>query len=152
MLELNLIVEFAVPDDLLPVPYDDVVPKHASRAPRPSVMLVATIVQTGRGLITKHRVRDLSSGGLQVDNAAGMESGATVMISVGAVEADAATVKWVRDGLAGLAFETPIDPEDARQKAAIAPSSAAKPKAINANANPGAKAGWVEELQNPYRK
>lgn len=141
-----------MPRDLLSLPTDDLAPTHASRVKRPSVMLVATIVQTGRGLITKHRVRDISAGGLRVDNAAGMQLGATVMISVGALESDSATVKWVRDGLAGLAFETPIDPEDARQKAAIAPSVAAKPKAINSDTNSGAKAGWVEELQNPYRR
>lgn len=140
-----------VPDDSSSLDSEANIQKHSSRVPRKSVMLVATIEHTGTGLTTKHRVRDISSGGLRADNASRIEHGATVMISVGALEAVAATVKWVHDGWAGVAFVTPINPEVARQKAAIAPS-VPDPKAIIACENPGAKAGWIEDLHNPYRK
>jgi hypothetical protein len=83
-------------------------------------MLMATLQAVGKRA-SQHRVRDLSSGGLRVDNAAGLQAGAQVLVTVGAIEALEATIVWVRESFAGLAFSEPIEPEDARNKARVAP-------------------------------
>jgi hypothetical protein len=120
-----------------------------SRAPRAHVMLAATVEYFGGTLATRHRVRDLSPGGIRIDQAGPLRTGATVLITVGALEAVGATVKWVRDGQAGLAFAQPIDPEAARDRAMIAPrrSVSAKPHAAAAP-----RAGWIEGIRDPYRR
>lgn len=125
-------------------------PDPATRAPRVSVMLSATVERFGGGPQTRHRVRDLSSGGIRIDQAERLTSGATVLITVGALEAVGATVRWVRDGSAGLAFAHEIDPEQARTKAAIAPARAAKPPVISASPKPSARR--VGAMRNPYCK
>ncbi|TVV70227.1 PilZ domain-containing protein, partial [Sphingomonas solaris] len=85
------------------------------RAQRGSVLLIATIEHDGKQEPTRHRVRDLSTGGVRIDNALVLRVGDTVTVSIGAVHALAATVRWIRDGLAGLAFAAAIDPEQARK-------------------------------------
>lgn len=119
-----------------------------ARAPRNSVFLSATVERFGGGAPTKHRVRDLSTGGVRIDQAANLQAGATVLVTVGALEAVGATVVWVRDGAAGLAFAHPVDPDAARAKAAVAPRPATRPSAAGVVPT----AGWVPNLQNPYRK
>ena len=114
-------------------------------------MLSATVERFGGGAPTKHRVRDLSSGGVRIDQAEALKAGATVLISVGVLEAVGATVRWVADGSAGLAFAERIDPEQARMRAAIAPRGAAKP-AITQSAASAPGAGWVAGLRSPYAK
>ena len=115
------------------------------------MFLNATIECFGAGVPTNHRVRDLSAGGIRVDQATHLRVGATVLISVGALEAVGATVKWVKDGFAGLAFAKAIDPERARTRAAIAPRSGPARPAVKASATiPGA--GWVADLRSPYRR
>lgn len=123
----------------------------AARAPRASVMLSATVECFGGGAATKHRVRDLSPGGIRIDAAEGMRVGATVLISVGVLEAVGATVKWLADGYAGLEFAEEIDPDQARARTAIIsrPSAAATPIQSPASA---VSAGWVADMENPYRK
>lgn len=118
-----------------------------ARAPRHSVFLSATVQRFGGTAPSKHRVRDLSIGGMRIDQAAGLKPGATVLVTVGALEAVGATVVWVRDGAAGIEFAEPIDPDAARAKAALAPrpASARTP-------DTGATAGWMPGLQNPYRR
>lgn len=122
----------------------------AAREPRDSVMLSATLERFGASTATKHRVRDLSTGGVRIDQAADLRTGATVLVSIGALQAVGATVVWVEKGSAGLRFLEPINPDEARAKAAIAPRPAggapqpAAPKAPTA--------GWVHDLNNPYRK
>lgn len=119
------------------------------RAPRDSVMLSAIIERFGGGAPTRHRVRDLSSGGVRIDQAAALPVGATVLVTVGALEAVGATVVWVRDGAAGLRFATPIDPADARAKAALAPRAKQEPSAAD---RPVPTAGWIPNLNSPYRR
>lgn len=58
-----------------------------------SVMLSATVERFGGGGPTKHRVRDLSSGGVRIDQADALKAGATVLISVGVFVAVGATVR-----------------------------------------------------------
>lgn len=141
------------------LPDDDVPSGHTVRAQRTSVMLMAIVEQFGGTAATKHRVRDLSVGGIRIDNVTGLRTGATVLISVGSLQAVGATVQWVRDGFAGLAFAEHINPADAHKKAAIVPTAqtvpTAMPKPLKIDvdrtiATPSA--GWIDELRNPYRK
>lgn len=116
-------------------------------------MLIATLEHPGSRATTRHRVRDLAPGGMRIDNAEAMQAGTTVLAFVGALEAVEATIKWVKEGFAGLAFPEPINPEAARKKAAIPPcvdSSSAKGVVFGVPSAP--TAGWVEDLRNPYRK
>lgn len=116
-------------------------------------MLMAMVEQFGGKAATKHRVRDLSVSGIRIDNAAGLRPGTTILISVGALQAIGATVQWVRNGFAGIAFAELIDPVDAHKKAAIAPTVPAKPVTMETpRVVPPPTAGWIEELRNPYRK
>jgi hypothetical protein len=117
------------------------------RAPRDSVMLSALVERFGSGAPTRHRVRDLSSGGVRIDQAAALPVGATVLVTVGALEAVGATVAWVKDGAAGLKFATPIDPAEARAKAAVAPRPKQEPSPAGLRVP---TAGWIRDLNNPY--
>ncbi|WP_242154634.1 PilZ domain-containing protein [Sphingomonas sp. BAUL-RG-20F-R05-02] len=122
--------------------------EKAARDTRNSVMLSAIVEGFGGGKQTKHRVRDLSAGGARIDQAGALRKGATVLVSVGALQAVAATVVWVENGLAGLQFAKPVLPDDARAKTAIAPRSAS-----TEDVRPeGPTAGWLPDLNNPYRK
>ena len=116
-------------------------------------MLVATLEHFGGVAPTRHRVRDISVGGVRIDSAGSLQSGASVLVSVGALEAVMATVKWVRLGFAGIAFAEEIELDDARKKAAIAPSMTAS--SITGAALGTVKAptaGWAAEMRSPYRK
>lgn len=120
------------------------------RAPRHSVMLSATVERFGSARATKHRVRDLSTGGVRIDQAEALTAGATVLVTVGALEAVGATVVWVHEGSAGLKFAHPINPDDARAKTAIPSRPPAAPARTTGAAAP--TAGWMPNLSNPYRK
>lgn len=103
---------------------DDISPPdggHADRAPRASVFLRATVERFGHGGTTTHRVRDLSRGGVRIDQARDLRKGATVLVTVGALSSVGATVAWVKDDWAGLAFAHAVDPDLARAGAAISP-------------------------------
>ena len=117
----------------------------APRQPRQNVLLGAEIRGFGPGAPTKHRIRDLSSTGARVDRAGSLKVGSTVLVSVGVLEQVGATVIWVRDDLAGLKFAESIDPDAARSKAIVAPAAKSEPRH-------DASAGWVADLNNPYRK
>ena len=94
-------------------------PHQHPRSPRESVMLRAVVTCFGGATPSEHRVRDLSSGGIRIDQADALKAGATVLVSVGALEAVGATVRWVKDGSAGLAFAELIEPAAARTRASI---------------------------------
>lgn len=117
-----------------------------ARQPRPSVMLSATVEHFG-GEPTKHRVRDLSAGGMRIDQAGSIKRGATVLVTVGSLHALGATVVWVSDGSAGLSFTQAINPDDAKAKVAVGVPRPIAP--INAVAP---TAGWAYDLRNPYRR
>jgi hypothetical protein len=142
---------------------DDPAPPLAStgRQQRASVMLMASIEQSGGGTATKHRIRDLSSGGIRIDNAAGLRSGELVLVTVGALEAVEATIVWVRADLAGLSFGEQVDPQDARKKprvTSVAPKATADAlfpplpavKNIDKVFSPPT-AGWLGCMRDPYR-
>lgn len=132
-------------------PATSLVASQSTRVPRASVMLSAAVECFGGGAATKHRVRDLSPAGIRIDQATGMRVGTTVLISVGALEAVGATVRWVTDDCAGLVFAEQIDPAQARMRAAIAPGRSATPAPVRAAALVFAT-GWIAELRDPYRK
>ncbi|TPG03905.1 PilZ domain-containing protein [Sphingomonas oligophenolica] len=113
-------------------------------------MLSATVERFGGGAPTKHRVRDLSPGGIRIDQATELRPGATVLIWVGILEAVGATVKWVAEGCAGLAFAEEIDPEHARARASSVPRPVAATAPVQASA-PAPGAGWITDMQSPYR-
>lgn len=118
-----------------------------ARHPRPSVMLSATVEHFGGGEPTKHRVRDLSAGGMRIDQADSIKRGATVLVTVGSLQAVGATVVWVSNGSAGLSFAQAINPDDAKAKVAVG-----VPRTI-APTNPVAPtACWAYDLRNPYRR
>ena len=96
-------------------------PPLQERSPRESVLLSAQISTFGGAAPTKHRIRDLSATGARVDQASMLSAGATVLVSVGLLEAVGATVVWVKDGVAGLKFAVTIDPDAARARAAVRP-------------------------------
>jgi hypothetical protein len=122
--------------------------EQLARAPRNSVFLSATVERFGGGAPTRHRVRDLSTGGVRLDQATMLQTGATVLVSVGALEAVAATIVWVKDGQAGIKFAEAIDPDAARARAAVAPRPAQQGAGSSA---PGAPSvGWIPALKNPY--
>jgi hypothetical protein len=124
-----------------------------SRAERTSVMLTALVEQGEGHAATSHRVRDLSVGGIRIDNAARLTAGGTVSISVGALQAIGATVRWARNGFAGLAFAEPINVEEARSKAVILRARTAEPlKSLNSEVTRVPTAGWIEQIRNPYRR
>jgi hypothetical protein len=66
---------------------------------------------------TSHRVRSISECGVAVDGADSFTVGETVAVRVGDQIAAAATVRWVGNGAAGLAFAVPIDINAARTSA-----------------------------------
>jgi hypothetical protein len=139
------------PEDATRFHDDGAPPDHTARATRTSVMLTALIEKGSGRSATRHRVRDLSVGGMRIDNAAGLQADMAVRASVGALQAVEATVKWVRGGFAGLAFDTPIDLDEARSKAAVATRTAEPAKALD-RGPPAPTAGWIQDLRNPYRK
>lgn len=109
-------------------------------------MLGALVERFGGGEPTKHRVRDLSAGGMRIDQAGSMRRGATVLVTVGSLQAIGATVVWVKDGSAGLSFAEMINPDDAKSKVAVAPRPAAPP------AQGAPTAGWTHDLRDPYNR
>lgn len=118
------------------------------RMPRQQVLLGAEICGFGGGVPSKHRVKDLSASGARIDRAGTLRPGATVLVSVGVLKAVGATVIWVRDDLAGLRFAETIDPDAARSKAIIAPPRPAPVASIDR----GVSAGWIKDLNSPYRR
>ena len=121
----------------------------AQREPRQSVLLSATLERFGSAETTKHRVRDLSPQGMRIEQAAGLQIGATVLVAVGQLEAVGSTIVWIKEGSAGVKFAKAIDPDQARGKAAVRPKAHILPRLGKQR---GATTGWVADLDNPYRK
>ncbi|WNO54491.1 PilZ domain-containing protein [Stakelama saccharophila] len=83
---------------------------------RYSMMLSARVEQFGAREPTQHRIRNLSRHGACIDRVDRMQRGQTVLITVGALECVASTVRWTEEARAGLHFATPIDIDAARAK------------------------------------
>lgn len=125
------------------------VPKPDARASRLNVMLMATVEHANWAAPTRHRVRDLSTGGARIDHADKMLAGESLQISIGAAQAVTATIKWVRQGSAGLSFDQTINIDEARQNVASQPKAVAPPKLRVASSAP--TVGWFKGLKDPYR-
>ena len=123
---------------------------QAERSPRQSVFLSATLERFGSNVSTRHRVRDLSQGGMRIDQATGLQVGATVLVTIGMLEAVAAAIMWVKDGWAGVKFAVAVDPDQARGKAAVTPKTVTATRRDAAATVP--TAGWIGNLDSPYRK
>ena len=122
------------------------------RAARSSVLLSATIEQFGTGKVLTHKVRDLSSGGVRVDQGEALLKGATVVVTVGSLTAIPATVAWVIDGWAGLHFAQGIDPDHARARASVKPKPGIAPNTPGPIYTKAPTAGWAGEMRNPYNR
>ena len=57
---------------------------------------------------------------------------------------------WVENGWAGIQFETEIDPDQARSRAALTPKAVAALGRVVPNIVPSA--GWMGNLSSPYRR
>ena len=99
-------------------------PPAGDRALRERVLLSAEIVTFGGAAATRHRVRDISATGARIDQAHTLNPGATVLVSVGLLDAVGATIIWREQDHAGLKFAQQIDPDAARSKAALPPKRA----------------------------
>ncbi|WP_332790761.1 PilZ domain-containing protein [Sphingomonas sp. GB1N7] len=126
--------------------------------PRHQVLLAAEISGFGSTAPSKHRIKNLSVSGAQIDHAGALRPGSTVLVTVGTLEAIGATVIWVDEELAGLKFAESIDPARARSKTIISTSSQSCSKsAIEAarkkidSASPPVSAGWLSALPDHYR-
>ncbi|MFA6117549.1 MAG: PilZ domain-containing protein [Sphingomonas sp.] len=117
------------------------------RSPRQQLLLGAEIAGIGRGPSTKHRIKNLSATGARVDGAAFLKPGATISVSIGALEAIKAMVVWVDGPVAGLKFAEPIDPGAARSKTIV---SNGKAIPVLDSRDPSPTAGWVADLESPY--
>ncbi|MEG3169303.1 MULTISPECIES: PilZ domain-containing protein [Sphingomonas] len=113
-------------------------PPSLARATRTSVMLSADMFRVDRDGASQHRVTNISETGLCIAQAGDLVTGTVVVVAIGSIAPTAANVVWVRSGLAGLAFQTPIDVSEARRRRAS--GSTLRPPA----------AGWLAELNNPY--
>ncbi len=115
-------------------------PPSLARATRTSVMLSADVFRVNRDGASQHRVTNISETGLCIAQAGDLDAGAVVVVAIGSIVPTAADVVWVRSGLAGLAFQKPIDVSEARRK---------RPSGSTLRAP---AAGWLTELNSPYRK
>lgn len=102
-------------------------------------MLSATVFRLNRAS-EPHRVTNISETGLCIVQAGAFDVGSVVVVTIGQVEQAPAEVVWVRSGLAGLKFRTPIDVQRARTRR-VAGQAAAPPSA-----------GWLAELNDPYSR
>jgi hypothetical protein len=134
-------------------------PAESPRPKRQQVLLGAVISRPDGSNVSRHRIKDLSTTGARVDGAGELAPNAMVLITVGALEAIAATVIWVKGDIAGVEFAKPIDPDAARSKSLV--SSATPPargvkapvfRPGTATSHPQPTAGWMNDRENPYRK
>jgi hypothetical protein len=93
----------------------------ARNAARDSMMLQARlhrVESTARGEITL-RIRNLSSGGLMADCTEPLTAGEQVVLDVRGIGEITGRVAWSHDGHIGVAFDTPIDPRQARKTVVV---------------------------------
>lgn len=106
----------------------------ADREQRSSVFMRAEITRQN-GDVGEHRVRNLSTTGLCVDNDGTFTVGEKIEVRMGVLTGIGAQVIWLRKELAGLHLDEPVNLQDAR-----------KPSAIRA----GVSTGWIKDVPDPY--
>lgn len=103
------------------------------REKRSGVIIRAAIDLGSRRV--ERRVRNLSLSGACIDQEGELTAGQHIRLSMGRLDDLTAEVMWVKDRLAGLKFDRPIDLEAAR-----------------ASRGAGlAKAGWMTDINHAYR-
>ena len=103
-------------------------------------MLSAEVFRVDRDGASQHRVTNISETGVCITQAGDLVAGRTVVVvAIGSIAPTPANVAWVRSGLAGLSFQKPIDVPAARRRRA------------NGVALPAPAAGWLAELNSPYK-
>jgi hypothetical protein len=107
-----------------------------ARPPRASVILYALIGRGGHAV--ECRVRNLSTTGACVDNAADLAAGDAVSVVMGTLRPLSAEVVWVERGFAGLRFDRSVDIAMARQPRA---------KLVAAT-----QSGWLGTMTHAYRR
>ncbi|WP_375402377.1 PilZ domain-containing protein [uncultured Sphingomonas sp.] len=105
------------PSDLAATIRDELAAGQRSRR-RDSLLLNARMSVAGQP-VADIRIRNLSAGGLMIDNAVPMEIGTTLVIELRNVGAVPGKVAWYAEGRAGIAFDAPIDPIKARQPVSV---------------------------------
>lgn len=94
-------VEFATPVDVLEI-LSTAQEGPRPRMPRIEVDCFATVRDGGR--IYKMRVHDVSQGGVKLESAVIVESGADLVVSLPGLDPQAAAVRWNEDGFLGVTF------------------------------------------------
>lgn len=89
--------------------------QYPDRARRDSLLLLTELHEEGGRPIAQVRVRNLSATGLMVECGPPLTRGDRVTFTLRGVGVVAATISWWRDGRAGVAFDTPIDPMAVRR-------------------------------------
>ncbi|MGT2513010.1 PilZ domain-containing protein [Sphingomonas panni] len=110
-----------------------------SRARRASVFLTARVEASDR--VAECRVRNLSESGVCIDDPGNLTAGGRVLVTMGTLHHLEGSVRWVRDGRAGLVFENGhIDVAAARRpRGTVGPASQHL-------------AGWLSQMHDPYRR
>ncbi|GGB23358.1 hypothetical protein GCM10011380_11350 [Sphingomonas metalli] len=111
----------------------DLVPSE--RAKRSSVIIRADIRPADGRAVTR-RVRNLSLTGACVDHEGELAVGQRLMLDMGRLDAIEAEVVWVKDRLAGIHFEEPIDLDAARAARGVG----------------RVETGWMTNIHHAYRK
>ncbi len=93
---------------------------------RDSLFLAARL-RIGDKPPTDIRVRNLSEGGLMIDNVPPMAIGTALVVELRNIGAVPGKVAWYTEGRAGVAFDATIDPVKARKPVTTRPASSAGP-------------------------
>jgi len=96
---------------------------------RDSLLLVAELVVDGWPGTAQVRVRNLSPGGLMAEYPHPVEIGRAVQMELRGIGKVAGHVAWTAAGRIGVAFDSPIDPLQAR-KPVVAPKTPTMDKPI----------------------
>jgi len=103
-------------NDSTPNTFPQLSVESAKRAKtRDSLFLAADLRIEGRPGMSQVRVRNLSAGGLMAEYPHPVDIGRSVEVSLRGVGKVAGHVAWTAAGRIGVAFETPIDPLQARK-------------------------------------
>ena len=97
---------------------------------RDSLFLVADLYIDGRPGMASVRIRNLSSGGLMAEYAHPVEIGNALEIDLRGVGKVAGRIAWTAAGRIGVAFDTPIDPLQARKPVSAVKKAPTKDKPI----------------------
>lgn len=94
---------------------------------RDSLFLAARLSVGGKPA-TDIRVRNLSEGGLMIDNAPPMPIGTALAVELRNIGSVPGRVAWYVEGRAGIAFDVPIDPIKARKPVSAGKAPAGMPR------------------------